>query len=52
MPIPYYPSDDPEDEPAPDIDGIVDTILNGGDTPSLRPGRTLSLLPYFSEVSA
>ncbi|WP_281247726.1 hypothetical protein [Haladaptatus litoreus] len=28
MPIPYYPSDDPEEVPAPDIDGIIQRILH------------------------
>ncbi|WP_269844163.1 hypothetical protein [Halegenticoccus soli] len=39
MPIvPHYPSDEPEDEErAPDIDEIVDRIVNGGDSPSPPP---------------
>lgn len=32
MPIvPYYPSEEPEEEDPPDVDGIIDRILDGED---------------------
>ena len=32
--VPHLPSDEPEDESAPDLDDVVHRILNGGDDPS------------------
>ena len=32
--VPHYPSDEPEDGDAPDIDDVVDRILDGGRDPS------------------
>ena len=34
MPLPHFPSEEPDDEDAPDLDDVVDRILNGGDNPS------------------
>lgn len=33
-PIPHFPSDEPSDEDAPDLNDLVDQILNGGDDPT------------------
>lgn len=35
--VPHLPSDETEDESAPDIDDLKDRILNGGDEPSPTP---------------
>lgn len=32
--VPHYPSDEPDDGDVPDIDDVVDRILNGGRGPS------------------
>lgn len=32
--VPHLPSDESEDEDAPDLDEVVDRILNGGDGPT------------------
>ena len=32
--VPHIPSDDPENDGAPDLGDVVDRILNGGDDPS------------------
>ncbi|WP_458210034.1 hypothetical protein [Haladaptatus sp. NG-SE-30] len=38
-PVPHYPSDETDDESVPDIDDLVDRILNGGDDPSPTASR-------------
>ena len=37
MPLPHFPSDESDEENAPDLNDVVDRILNGGDDPS-QPG--------------
>ena len=37
MPLPHYPSDEPDEEHAPDLNDVVDRILNRGDDPSPTP---------------
>jgi hypothetical protein len=37
MPLPHFPSDEPDEEDAPDLNDVVDRILNGGDDPSPTP---------------
>ena len=37
MPLPHFPSDEPDEERVPDFDDMVDRILNGGDDPSRTP---------------
>ena len=34
MSLPHFPSEEPDDEDAPDLNDVVDRILNGGDNPS------------------
>ena len=33
MSLPHFPSEGPDDEDAPNLNDVVDRILNGGDNP-------------------
>lgn len=40
MPLAHFPSDESDDEDAPNLGDVVDRILNGGDDPSPTPTGT------------
>lgn len=34
MPLPHFPSDEPDEESVPDLNDVIDRILNNRDDPS------------------